>query len=285
MEPRPFTLAAFAVGTTLLLLMLLQVGARLTGSRRSLAKDLGEGNPAQRLLRVGQVLTAFLIAAAAVKSCVLGVLLRHDLVWTAASSVIALVLTTAAGEAGIRLLLRGRLTAEIERGNVAAGLAAGAHWVAVGVITSRSISGTGIHDLGISLVFFVLAQATLNGFVTLFRALTTYDDAEQIAGENLAAALSYAGVVLSIALVVAHAVDGEFTGWTSSLRGYGMVLIAIIAFYPVRQLFVQSLLLRAPLKLRGGPIDHGIALERSVGLGVLEATTYLATALSITHLA
>jgi hypothetical protein len=63
------------------------------------------------------------------------------------------------------------------------------------------------------------------------------------------------------------------------------VLLGVLALYPVRQVFVQMILLRAPLKLRGGPIDQGIAVERSAGLGALEAVTYVATALSVTHLA
>jgi hypothetical protein len=53
----------------------------------------------------------------------------------------------------------------------------------------------------------------------------------------------------------------------------------------VRQLFVQTLLLRAPLTLRGGRLDTAIAVERSEGLGALEAASYVATALSIAHLA
>jgi hypothetical protein len=55
--------------------------------------------------------------------------------------------------------------------------------------------------------------------------------------------------------------------------------------YPVRQIFVQVLLLRAPLSLRGGPIDLGISVDRNAGIAALEAVTYVATALSITRLA
>ena len=39
------------------------------------------------------------------------------------------------------------------------------------------------------------------------------------------------------------------------------------------------------LSSRGGQIDEGISVERSAGLGALEAVTYVATALSVTHLA
>jgi uncharacterized membrane protein YjfL (UPF0719 family) len=156
--------------------------------------------------------------------------------------------------------------------------------VATGIITSRAIGGTDVHSLLVSLVFFILAQLTLQLFVGLFRALTTYDDAEQIHGENLAAALSYAGVVISFAIIIARALDGDFVSWEVSLRGYAEMLVMALALYPVRQLFVQVLLLRAPFTLRGGRLDAGIAIERNEGMGALEAAAYLATALSIARL-
>jgi uncharacterized membrane protein YjfL (UPF0719 family) len=173
------------------------------------------------------------------------------------------------------------------RGNKASGLATGAQLVASALVTSRAISGSDLHGLGLALAFFVLGQTTLLVFVTLFRALTTYDDAEQIHGENLAAALSYAGVTVAIAVVVARALEGEgdFEGWVTSLRGYGGVLLSLVALWPVRQLFVQSLLLRAPLHARGGALDVAIAQRRSTGMATLEASTYVATALAIAQLA
>ena len=45
------------------------------------------------------------------------------------------------------------------------------------------------------------------------------------------------------------------------------VLVSLLAFYPVRQLFVQMVLLHAPLSLRGGKLDTAIANERNVGMG------------------
>jgi uncharacterized membrane protein YjfL (UPF0719 family) len=147
------------------------------------------------------------------------------------------------------------------------------------------MAGSDVRTLGISVVFFVLGQISLHVFVSLFRALTTYDDAEQIAGENVAAALSYGGAAISVAIIVARATEGDFAGWGPSLKGYAGVLACVVALYPVRQVFVQMLLLRAPLKFRGGPIDQGISVDRSEGLGALEAVTYVATALSITRLA
>jgi len=283
MELRPLYVLAFAVGTTLGLLVLLQLGQRL-GSKHTIASDLESGNSARRLVRVGQVLGVFLIASAAVKNSVLGISVAHDAMWVGAFGAVAVLLLVLSGRFGIRLLLQGRLEQEVERGNTAAGLAAGAHYVAAGVITSRAIGGTDVRSLGVSLVFFVLAQVTLHVFVSLFRALTTYDDADQIHGENMAASLSYSGALIAFSIIIARALDGDFVTWPESLRGYGGVLLLALTLYPVRQLFVQVLMLHSPFTLCGGRLDRGIAIERNEGMGALEGAAYLATALSIAQL-
>lgn len=282
-EPRSLYVACFAVGTTLAMLLLLKLVQRFLYPH-PVAHDLNQGNVARKLKRVGQVVAMFLVAAAVVKNGVRGESIVHDVAWVAAFGAVGVVLVSLTGRLGVQLLLSSRLPKEIERGNVAAGVAASANYIATGIITSRAVAGNNLHDLGLSLVFFVLAQLTLHLFATLFRALTTYDDAEQIAGENLAAALSYSGLLIAVAIVVARAVEGDFTGWAPAMKGYGLVLLSLLAFYPVRQLFVQMLLLHAPFSVRGGRLDAAIATERNVGMGALEAATYVATALAIVEL-
>jgi uncharacterized membrane protein YjfL (UPF0719 family) len=275
----PAILAGFAVVTTVGLLLLLEI------VERHVATDLSSGNAGWRLLRVGQVLGVFLVAAAAVKNCPEGDDLASDALWVGSFAITGLLLLVVTGRLGHRLLLASRLGAELDRGNVAAGIAGGAHYVSTAILTSVALAGHDFRSLGLAVGFFVLAQVTLHVFVALFRALTTYDDAEQIAGENLAAALSYAGLSIAVAIIVARALEGDFVDWTSAMRGYGGVLLGVLALYPVRQLFVQSLLLRGPLTLRGGRLDAGIAVERNAGLAALEAVSYIATALTIARLA
>jgi uncharacterized membrane protein YjfL (UPF0719 family) len=283
MELRPLYVLAFAVGTTLGMLLLLQLG-QLVLSHRSIAADFKSDNAARRLMRVGQVIGVFLIAASAVKNSAEGVSVTRDLLCVSAFGLVAALLLVVTGRLGIRLLLQGRLAQEIERGNSAAGLSAGAHYVAAGIITSRAIGGTDVHSLAVSLAFFVIAQVTLHVFVSLFRALTTYDDAEQIHGENMAAAMSYSGALIAFSIIIARALDGDFVSWAVSLKSYGEVLLLGLMLYPVRQLFVQVLMLHASFTLRGGRLDSAIAVERNLGMGALEAAAYLATALSIARL-
>jgi uncharacterized membrane protein YjfL (UPF0719 family) len=235
-------------------------------------------NAARGILRAGFIAGAAFVVTSAIRGCVHGEDWKADLLWTAVFGGSALVLFAAVGFLGVRVLLASRLPAEIARGNVAAGVAAGAHLAATGIIVASCFYGDDVTELGVSAVFFVIAQLTLHAFVILFRMLTLYADDEEVMGENVAAAVSYAGAVLAIAIVVGHAAEGEFEGWGVSLRAYGIALASALVLYPVRQLVVQTLVLRQPFSLRGGALDQLVARERNVGISAVEAVSYVSTA-------
>jgi hypothetical protein len=90
--------------------------------------------------------------------------------------------------------------------------------------------------------------------------------------------------MLAIALIVGHATEGDFEGWSTSLRAYAVALVSALVLYPVRQLGVQTLLLRKPFALRGGALDRLVAQERNVGASAVEAVSYLAAAILLTGL-
>jgi uncharacterized membrane protein YjfL (UPF0719 family) len=243
------------------------------------------GNAARGIERAGFVCGVAFVASSAIQGFVHGENWRTDLLWTAVFGGCAVLLLAVAGSLGIRVLLRSRLPREIARGNVAAGVAAGAHYAATGLIVARCLYGDDLGTLGVSVVFFVIAQATLHLFVILFRSLTVYADDQEIIGENVAAALSYAGAMLAIAVIVGHAAEGDFAGWGASLRAYALALLSVLVLYPVRQLVVQTLFLRQPFALRGGGLDRLVAQEHNVGVSAVEAVSYLATAFLLTGIA
>jgi len=235
-------------------------------------------NASRGILRAGFIAGAAFVITSAIRGCVHGEDWRADLLWTAVFGGSALVVLALVGFLGVRVLLKSRLPAEIERGNVAAGVAGGAHLAATGLIIGSCFYGDDVGTLGVSVLFFLIAQLTLHAFVVLFRALTLYSDDEEVIGENVAAALSYAGAVLALAVVVGHAAAGEFLGWAVSLRAYGIALASALVLYPVRQLIVQTLILRQPFSLRGGALDHLVARERNVGISAVEAVSYVSAA-------
>ncbi len=285
----PFAALGFAFGATLVLLLLLHAGEHLVGGR-ALGSTLRTSAPAQAAWRyraTGQLLAVSIVATSAVRASASGdgrEGLLADITWVAVFAVVGLVVLVASAELGIRLLLGHTIAEEIERGNPAAGIAAAAHYVAASLVVSRALGGHDATDLGISLAFVVVAQLVLHAFVSLFRALTTYDDAEQIHGENRAVAVSYGGALVAMALLVGEAVEGDFTGWTSSLQGFGAALAAVLLLYPVRQVVVQVLLLQYPFAFRGGQLDRAVGVERSDSMATLEAFAYLATALAVVRL-
>lgn len=276
---------AFGAGTILALLLIHRLLHRFVLQRRSLKGDLIGENGAYALREVGNVLAVFILGAAIVKNALRGADPKVDAIWCAAYGVLGLVLFELTSHLGLRFLLRGRLAASLERGNVAAGLAAASHYVAMGILTSRAVAGQDLRGLGLSVTFFALAVASQQLVLISFRALTTYDDAEQIDGENTAAALSYSGVSLAVALVIARALEGDFPGWELALKGFASLVACTAALYPLRQIIVQGVVLGARPALRGGALDLAIGRDRKLGIAALEAACYLGSALAFVSLA
>jgi uncharacterized membrane protein YjfL (UPF0719 family) len=262
--------------------LVLLVAYRLTA--RFAWREGGAANAATRLVHAGETLGLFIISGSVAHGCIHGEELGSELGWTAIFGICGAVLLAATGRLGASVLLGARQQQEVARGNVAAGLACAGHYVATAIIIARCLYGNDLHTLGVSIAFFAIGQITLHGFILLFRALTSYDDAEEIRGENLAAALSYSGAAIALAMIIAHAAEGEFIGWSASLKAYGAALVVSFALWPVRQIVVQTIIVGARPALWRGRLDEGIARERNAGLGALEAVTYLATALVVTWL-
>jgi uncharacterized membrane protein YjfL (UPF0719 family) len=271
---------AFAAGTPLVLILLFLAAQRLLAPLGEIAHN----HPARAVLQASYLFGVLSVSAAVVAGCVHRENLQADLAWTAAfggSSVILLVITA---RLGVQVLLKSRLKAEIARGNLAAAIGAGAHYVATSILLARCLYGDDLRTLGVSMAFFAIALATLHAFVLLFRALTVYDDFEEIVSGNVAAALSYGGITIALALIIGQAAEGTFTSWSVSLKAYARSLVFAAALYPVRQILVEAVLLRSGLVLRKGRLDEGIAREKDVGLGALEAASYLATAFFVSRL-
>lgn len=240
-------------------------------------------NVARPLARVG-----FGIGVALLAGVVVDGVLRESDDWasgvraSAAYAGVGAVLLWVTGAIASGVFLRGRLRGEIARGNLAAGLVAGGNFVAVGWILQSCFFGRDLRSLAVSATFFLIAVAALIVMQLAYRALTRYADDQEVLGENAASALSYVGVTLALAVIVAHAATGPFLGWAASLRGFGIALLLGVALYPVRQLLVGPLLLGLPMRMRGGALDRMIAQDRNVPVACVEALAYVATALLAT---
>lgn len=276
---------AFGVGTILGMLVLHRLVRRVIAPKATPRSELLGDNRALALRETGDVLAVFLVGAAVVKNCVHDKGIGVDAMWCAIFAVLGLVLLEVTGHLGLALLMHRRLGPALERGNVAAGFAAASHYVATGLLTSKAVAGSDLRGIGLSLTFFALAQVVHQLLIAAFRLVTTYDDSEQIEGENLAAAISYGGISLAVATIVGRALDGDFPGWAKAIAGFGMLCATALALYPVRQLVVQFLILGAKPTVRGGELDEAIGRDRNVGVAALEAASYVGAALAVAMLA
>jgi uncharacterized membrane protein YjfL (UPF0719 family) len=240
-----------------------------------------ESAPARRMVQGARVFTLFLLAGTLVTRCRTGETLFADALSVAGFGVagaLGLLLAQRLGFAALR-----GLQAAVDAGNLAAGFAAAAHTAAIGILIANATGGTTWDELGVAAIAFVVGQTTLLLLVAMFRWLTSYDDPAQILGGNVAAALSHGGLTVAIALVVAHASDGDYQGAWPALRDYGIALAESLVLWPLRQLLVQCVLLRGRPSLVGGTLDR--AIERGdIGAGALEGTTYVALAMLLRSL-
>jgi uncharacterized membrane protein YjfL (UPF0719 family) len=237
---------------------------------------------ARALVRVGRTVGVALVLGAAVQGALEATGGRAGLIWTVAFATAAIALLLVLPALADRAVLSGGLGSEVAAGNTAAAIVAGGNRIAVGVVLSHCFYGADLATFLVSLAFVGIGFASMLALQWAYRRLTRYADDQEVLADNAAAALSFAGVTVALAIIVGHATWGTFMGWAVSLRGYGVGLALALALYPVRQLLVKRLLLGLPFALRGGALDQAIAQERNVVVGAVEALAYVATALLVT---
>ncbi|MEP7272516.1 MAG: DUF350 domain-containing protein, partial [Acidobacteriota bacterium] len=175
------------------------------------------------------------------------------------------------------------LMAQIKGGNVGAGIISAAEYLAASYLVSGALTGEGV-GIAPTVVFWLAGLLALIVITHLFRYLTAYDDIGEINKGNVAAAAGYAGLLVANGMMVGHAVSGDFNGYSNGFRGFGLMLLVILIFYPVRQFVVQTILLGGGFSFHGGRLDREIAEDRNLGAGLLEAVGYIATAMIATHI-
>ena len=196
---------------------------------------------------------------------------------------VGIVLLTAVALGTCRVFLGMGIQEQLAVRNVAAAIVVAGVYIA----TSLTYSGTLIGEGGgfwILLFFFLLGQLALLGITYAFRWLTSYNDVQEIAAGNVAAALALSGLLIAVGLIVRWAVAGQYLGFFRSLGGFLLALLLALVFYPVRQVIVQWLLLGGPMHWRNSLLDSEIAHDKNVAAGLLEATAYVTSALFLTSI-
>ncbi|MBI5522816.1 MAG: DUF350 domain-containing protein [Desulfarculus sp.] len=161
--------------------------------------------------------------------------LTADLAGLASSGLLMLALLLLAWLVNDRLLVRSvDNTSEVLQGNLAVGLVELGSFVASGLILKGAFSGSGTLLSGVA--FFALGQVSLVVFFLLMEWLSPYNDQGELAKGNTALGLHLAGMLVSVGLVVAASVAGDFTYWTRDLGefayavGKGMFLLLLLGW-------------------------------------------------------
>jgi uncharacterized membrane protein YjfL (UPF0719 family) len=174
----------------------------------------------------------------------------------------------------------------IENHNTSAALVLAATFVATGLIFNGAVrgEGAGLAAWVALLVFQALGQAVLGVVAHLFERITPFDlHREIVEGKNVAAASGYAGAMVAMGIIVHNAVLGDIatlaTDWGAEVRTFLLWCAPLLLLWPVRTLVVNGVL----LGFRN--LDHEIAHDRNLGVGVIEAVTYIGFAWLVTNVA
>ncbi|MDX2245459.1 MAG: DUF350 domain-containing protein [Bacteroidia bacterium] len=147
--------------------------------------------------------------------------------------------------------------------NAGTGVVEAATYIASGLIIAGSIYGEG-GGPWVTLVFYAIGQVCMVLFSLLYVQLTPYSVHDEIEKDNTAAGLGFAGGLISIGIIVMHAVSGVFNGWKEDLISLGKdILIVFVYLIVVRIVFDRFV-------LRNSNLTTEIAKDRNIGAGLLE---------------
>lgn len=238
-------------------------------------------NPAMGVQIAGYVLGILLIIGSVLAGEGSGALLK-DALDVAIYGIAGIVILALSSSLLLRIFLHADAYESVRQGNIAVGITAAGSYVATASVIAACVSGDARGgNFLTTFVFLIAGFVALLVITYLFRRLTSYDDIQEILGGNIPAAMSYAGLMIAIGIIVGHAAKGDFVDYMSSFAGFGRALLAVVALYPIRQFLVQGLLLGSGFSLYGGGLDNEISRDRNVNAGIIEAVSYIGAALLI----
>jgi uncharacterized membrane protein YjfL (UPF0719 family) len=210
--------------------------------------------------------------------------LWSNVLWVGIYGIGGILLLTLVTVPSIQIILSADAMTSIKNGNVAAGIVVAGSYIGTAAVISGSFAGEGTGNIVSAIIFYAVGQISFLVITFIFRLLTAYDDSKEVMNGNVPAALSYAGNMISVGLIVGNAVLGNFLDYQTSLISFGKALLVVLALYPIRQWVVQGIFLGGGFKIYGGRLDMEISKDRNLNAGLLEATTYIATAILVTRL-
>ena len=158
----------------------------------------------------------------------------------------------------------------IGTGAVVAGMSIGSGFIIFG-----SLQGQG--GLLSAVVFWLIGQVVLIVAGLLYEKITPYSVHEQIEKDNVAAGVSFGGVLVAMGVIVGLAAESDFYSWGESLGAYVAYTVLGLVLLPVIRWLTDKVLLPT-VKLS----DEIAAQEKpNLGAAYIEAFAYIAAAFII----
>jgi len=118
----------------------------------------------------------------------------------------------------------------------------------------------------------LIGQGLIIAVAYIYKAVSPYDDLAEVKAGNVAAALPLFGVLVAAGVTVEGAIYGEVVEWAAELAAVALyLLVSALLIWGARGLLNAFLLPR-------GDLAEEIVRDRNAGVGLLEATVYVALA-------
>lgn len=160
--------------------------------------------------------------------------------------------------------------------NIGLGAVEGAFATASGLVLYGALLGEG-GGIVTALVFWLLGQFAFLLFARLYNLITPFDFVTEIAKNNTAVAFAFAGLLLAAANLMRVATAFDFVTWQENLQNFAMIFVLGVLIFPLLRFVTDRLLIPS------ASLTHElVGQERpNIGVGLLEASTYIIASLII----
>lgn len=163
-------------------------------------------------------------------------------------------------------------TTELQRGNIAVGLAEFGSFIATGLIAFGAFSGDG-GGWQSAVGFFLAGQLALILFALIYEVATPFNIIAEIEKGNAAAGLILGGTLVALGVILSFAVSGPFVGWAPGLIAFAAcTVIGVVLLIPSQALIDKAFLPNTTLK---------IEIERDRNVAATAVTVCAQVALAI----
>jgi uncharacterized membrane protein YjfL (UPF0719 family) len=174
----------------------------------------------------------------------------------------------------------------IDDKNVGSGVIMAANYIASALIIFGAISGEGknffpemsygflLSGIITSVVFWGLGQALIVIFTAVYDKMIPYDLHDEIEKDNVAVSFAYAGMLISLGIIIYNGVSGDFVSWSDHLTWLAIESAIGIALLPVIRWTTDKLLFPSH-----SITDELVNQEKAnIGIGIIEGFAYMAGA-------